>query len=111
MIDGFKVTVKSDELVKHLAARAEHHAMRVIECEKRCKDIDDNPDKYGLQNESVMNNIASPARSAQNDLKRHQHLAAWFKFTAGHVEPSEEFLLEPNELARLEFVPPAAMRW
>lgn len=95
MIEGLKIKISSDELRKHLQARANHHLEKVTFYNGQVSALHDS----GLQTSMTSND---PVGSLKHSAKDHQDKFALFTFLADHIIPDEEYLLSENDLSRIE---------
>ena len=105
MIDGLRIDVTSEELVRHLDERVRHHHERASECEARVKRVE------GLQSEP--DNDEEPftscwpgyAHQLERRAARHRDREALLMFFRNHVIAHEIYRLTEADLKSLELLP------
>lgn len=95
MIEGLKIQIGSDELKKHLEARAEYHSQKVEFYKGQVKSLSD-----GGVGRTFHSN--DPVGSLQGSVKEHANKMAYFKFMAEHLVPSEMYRISEHDLQQLE---------
>ena len=105
MIDGLRIDVPSDELLRHLDERVRHHHARAIECEAKIKRIE------ALQ--SAPDEDEGPfgtcwpgyAHELERRAARHRDREALLMFFRDHVIAHEIYRLTESDLKSLELLP------
>ena len=91
MIDGFKVTLTSDELRAHLAKRIDAYRDKA---QRRRVELQGPDTRHAL-----------PTDLVQHDIDRAEQLADAFAFMREHVSGGEIFLLGKEDLEFVEVLP------
>ena len=107
-IQGLKLQMNSEELSTTLSARIEYHGKRVEWLAKKIAELE--PDVEQFKNDAVNQGKFSNSRvgSAVDNLSQqrdhHQDRVTLFKFMVAHVIPNETFILDENDLRKLEVI-------
>lgn len=104
MIEGFKVDVTADELVRHLDARIRHHHDRAVECEGRARRVDTPTLEFDDDEESCWHE-RSRAYGLDRSASRHRHRELFLIFVRDHVVANEIYRLTEGDLRLLEWLP------
>lgn len=101
MIEGLKVDVKSDELVKILTERMQHHADRSAAYEKKSQEL--KATLSGLEEELSVGKVSnrSAADTLDNKAGEHKNKYVYYKFMLDHVIQNDVYRLGQDDLERL----------
>ena len=107
MIDGFRVEVTSDEIVRHLEQRIRHHRDIAAECMARAKrleslesseEAEDEDDELGMMWPGYQDEL-------QRRAARHRSREAMLTFFRDRVVTNEIYRLAERDLRSLEWLP------
>jgi hypothetical protein len=105
MIEGLKVTVAGTELRDLCAKRADYHRTRAAAYSKKIAAFgkgDDGDDESESQLHALMSSTtANPAKQLTERHRQHIAAAEELEFTAAHIDASERYLLERDDLMRI----------
>ena len=105
MIEGLKLCMTSDELKRTLAGRIEYHSKKADWFEKKATELAPELEQFA-EDAEVLGKYSNANRNPTQELQRqHRHHAdrvTVFKFMMEHIIPSETYVLEENDLRRLE---------
>ncbi len=111
MIEGLKLTMTSAELKKTLESRVEYHQGRVAWLTVEIKRLEPELAKFTEQSLEIEKYVSNSSNNGldtfKSQLRHHTDRATVFKFMAEHIIPNETYLLEEEDLRRLEVLP----RW
>jgi len=96
MIEGLKIDLSSDELMKHLAKRADHHKERATWYQSRAKELN-----AAIPAET--NVTGDPVQNLRQHAETHKRRHTFFRLLADHIIPNETYRLTEGDLANLEF--------
>lgn len=107
MIDGFRVEVTSDEIVRHLEQRIRHHRDIAAECMAKAKrleslesseEAEDEDDELGMMWPGYQDEL-------QRRAARHRSREAMLTFFRDRVVTNEIYRLAERDLRSLEWLP------
>lgn len=105
MIEGFKIDVTAEELVKHLDTRIRYHHDRAQECEARLQRLqalvpsaDEEEDVFEMCGASRLHGLERMAG-------RHQGREVFLMFARNHIVGTEIYRLSEDDLRLLEWLP------
>jgi len=106
VIDGFRVEVTSDEIVRHLEQRIQHHRDIAAECVAKAKrleslepaDEDDEDEELGMVWPGYHEEL-------QRRAARHRNREAMLMFFRDRVVANEIYRLAERDLRSLEWLP------
>lgn len=107
------LTIDRDELLTHLAARADYHAKRSAEAsadadreEKRLEQMlsaaDTVTDRMSVKAGADYSSANLSRENAREKVRRHAQVSARFGFMASHLGPGSSVVLSLAECAQLE---------
>lgn len=107
MIDGIKLQLSTQELKELIVKRVEYHqkkhdwaAQKVKEIEPELGELDDEAGRQGKYTNSLGN--GNPVSAFKQQAKHHGDRVTYFKFLAEHLIPNETYVLEEDDLRRIE---------
>lgn len=109
-IQGLKLTMSSEELKKTCESRIAYHQEKADWCAKEIERLEPELEKFRDEAQKMgkmgrSNNVNNAAASFKNEYQRHFDKVTLFKFMAEHVIPSETYILDENDLKKLEVLP------
>ena len=105
MIDGLRIDVTSEELIRHLDERVRHHHERASEClarVKRAEALHAEPDD---EDEPFAGRWLGYAHELERRAARHRDREALLMFLRDHVIAQEIYRLTEADLQSLELLP------
>lgn len=109
-IQGLKLTMTSDELKKTMLDRIKYHKDKSDFLEREIKRLEPELSKFGEEAEAQGKyaNSGGPGGNLngfKSSLAHHVDRVTLFKFMAEHVIPNETYILDENDLRKLEVLP------
>lgn len=98
MIEGLKVTVGAEELAALARKQANYHRTRYQFYATKAEAM------KGVPGNGPGYSGSDPHEQMVVKMKEHENAAMELDFTADHLKPNEEYLLEQQDLARLGIV-------
>lgn len=95
MIEGLKVTITGAELRELCLKRSDHHLQRVEAYAAQEASMSQN------QIEGMSYSGGDPKKVLTEKRKQHEWEASELQFIATHLDPSEKYLLEGEDLIKL----------
>jgi hypothetical protein len=107
VIDGFKVEVTSDEIVRHLEQRIRHHRDIAAECVAKAKRLESLEPPEDDDDEDAELGMMWPGyqEELQRRAARHRHREAMLSFFRDRVVANEIYRLAERDLRSLEWLP------
>lgn len=107
MITGIKLQLSSTELSELAMSRVEYHGKKAEFFQSKAKEIApaiEEFDEEAQQGGKYMSgrNNDDPAQSLLSKAAHHRNRATYFKFLSQHVVPNETYILDENDLKRIE---------
>jgi hypothetical protein len=101
MIQGLQIDVQSDELIKILTERLEHH-------QSKAKTYADKAKELGAQIAAIEEDMeigkvsgGTPVEQLQRKAREHTDQANWYEFMIKHVVQKDVYRLDQRDLQRL----------
>jgi len=104
MIDGLRVDLTAEELVRHLDERIRHHHERAADCEKRAQragDMESGTD----DDDPEISCWPALVHDLERRAARHRSREALLVFLRNHVVASEIYRLSERDLKSVELLP------
>ena len=95
MIEGLKVTINGPELVKLCTDRATHHENRAATYARQIDSMKEDAVE-GMQYTN-----GDPVKNLEGRMSHHQRESSELTFIAKHIDKSEQYLLERQDLEKL----------
>ena len=105
MIDGFRVEVTSDEIVRHLEQRIRHHRDLAAECLAQAERLESLEPSDHEDDEDEQLVWPGYQEELQRRATRHRHREAMLIFFRDRVATNEIYLLAERDLRSLEWLP------
>lgn len=105
MIEGLRIDVTAEELVRHLDERIRHHHSRAAECESKAKRVEALDSKPDDEDGHFMACWPSYAHELERRAARHRDREALLAFLRDHVIGHEIYRLTEGDLKSLELLP------
>lgn len=105
MIDGLKIDVTAEELVRHLDDRIRHHHGRAAECEDKAKRVEALSSEREDEDGHFMGCWPGFAHELERKAARHRDREALLVFFRNHVIGHEIYRLAEGDLRSLELLP------
>lgn len=101
MIEGLKVDVKSEELVKILTERMQHHLERSEAYNKKAAEL--KATLSGLEEDLSVGKVSNNSASGGLETKAREHKdkSTYYKFLLDHVIQNDTYRLDQADLERL----------
>lgn len=109
-IQGLKLQMATDEFKKICEERISFHKEKAEWCEKEIDRLEPEVAKFRGQAQAMSktgrsNNISAAAKNFENEFQRHNDKVTLFKFMLEHAIPNETYILDENDLRKLEVLP------
>jgi hypothetical protein len=106
VIDGFRVEVTSDEIVRHLEHRIRHHRDIAAECVARAKRLESlEPPEDDEDEDEELGMWPGYQEELQRRAARHRQREAMLIFFRDRVAANEIYRLAERDLRSLEWLP------
>jgi len=107
VIDGFRVEVTSDEIVRHLEQRIRHHRDIAAECVAKAQRLESlqSPDDDDEEDEELGMVWPGYQEELQRRAARHRNREAMLMFFRDRVVANEIYRLAERDLRSLEWLP------
>jgi hypothetical protein len=108
MIDGFRIDVTADELVRHLDQRVRHHREQAQKCARKAKryeDLDPDPSTDGEDDGETGAWWPGVGEELERRAARHRTRELHFAFLRDRVAMHEIYRLDLGDLRSLEWLP------
>ena len=107
MIDGIRIDLTADELVRHLDERIRHHHDRATELERKAQRVADleTPETDLEDEEPMMACWPGVVHDMERRAARHRSREALLVFLRNHVVASEIYRLSERDLRSVELLP------
>jgi hypothetical protein len=107
VIDGIRIDLTADELIRHLDERIQHHHDRAAECDRKARNVAD------LQSSAEGDDDEDPAiacwpsmvHDQERRAARHRSREALLVFLRNHVVANEIYRLSERDLKSVELLP------
>jgi len=109
-IQGLKLTMTSAEMKKVMLERIAFHQEKAEWCEKEVDRLEPEVAKFRGEAKKMgksgrSNNISAAAQNFENEMVRHTDKVTLFTFMSEHLIPDETYILDENDLRKLEVLP------
>lgn len=109
-IQGLKLTMTSEELKKTCEERIKFHEEKAKWADGEVKRLEPEAEKFRGEAQAMgktgrSNNVSSALNNFKTEYQRHFDKVTLFTFMASHVIPSETYILDENDLRKLEVLP------
>lgn len=109
-IQGLKLQMSSDELKKTCEGRIAFHAERAKWALAEYERLEPEAEKFKGEARSMgkggrIGNVSAATKNFKDEHDRHEDKVVLFKFMAEHVIPNETYILDENDLRKLEVLP------
>jgi hypothetical protein len=109
-IQGLKLSMSSDELKATMLKRIEYHQEKADWLNTELKRLEPELAKFGDDAQaqgkfSTSNRIGGVAENFKQEYARHTDKVTLFKFMSEHVIANETYILDENDLRKLEVLP------
>lgn len=100
-VKGLKYQLSTEQLKIHLMGRVEHHKKKAEWYKDKLGTL-----RQGLdREESRMSSMNSnPIEEFEKKIKKHENLVSSLTFMADHLIPSENYILDDDDLRKIEVV-------
>ena len=105
MIDGLKIDVTSEELIRHLDERVRHHHERASACMARVKRTEALQSEPDDEDGPFAGGLPGYAHELERRAARHRDREALLMFFRNHVIAHEIYRLSEADLQSLELLP------
>lgn len=109
-IQGLKLTMTSDELKTTMLNRIKYHQEKADWLSKEIKRLEPEMAKFAddaqqMGKAGTSNRMNNAVDNFRSEYSRHEDRVTLFKFMSDHVIPSETYILDENDLRKLEVLP------
>jgi hypothetical protein len=101
MVQGLQIDVKSEELIKILKERLDHHQAKADTYEAKAKEL-------GAQIKAIEEDMefgkvsgGTPIEQLSKKAREHKDQAVWYNFMITHVVQQDTYRLDQRDLQRL----------
>ena len=107
MIDGIRIDVTAEELVRHLDERIRYHHDRATECDRRADRFGNADRAPGIddEDEPMMSCWPGFVHELERRAARHRNREALLAFLRNHVVAHEIYRLSERDLKSVELLP------
>lgn len=109
-IQGIKLQMGTDEFKKICEDRIKFHQEKATWADGEVKRLEPETEKFRGEAQAMgksgrSNNVKAALDNFKNEFARHNDKATLFKFMLEHAVPSETYILDENDLRKLEVLP------
>ena len=106
MIDGLRIDLTAEELVRHLDERIRHHHERAAECERKAQRVE-NLEACGDEDDDEPMTACWPGfvHELERRAARHRHRETLLVFLRNHIVGREIYRLSERDLKSIELLP------
>ena len=109
-IQGLKLSMTSEELKKTCGDRIKYHQEKADWLGKELKRLEPELEKFADDAQaqgkfSNSNRVGSAFDNFKAEFARHTDRVTLFKFMSEHIIPNETYILDENDLRKLEVLP------
>jgi hypothetical protein len=107
MVEGFRIEITAEEVIRHLDTRIQHHHDRAVECEAKVRRLEtlDEETTDGDEDDALPDCWPGRAEELAQRAARHRRREVCLIFFRDHITPGEIYRLSDDDLRTLEWVP------